>query len=260
METSAISTVSTTVAASAPTLTSTAITMIDLVSTEGGQGGAVVFIPSTTTVQTTHTLGYATTFTAGDPPAISIIFSPAPPASTFPTVLETFTPGQTVQTTCTHILTQIDATYFYANALGSVTATSTSSYLYDPYPGATSSNHDSDFGLDSWSAGAKAGLIVSVVFAAIILLWFCLCCYKRNAAWVAHDWRWAGAVEGGVPGMAGANLAHSAGVMSPATVMTTPSYGYATPSPFYMRGGSEKRGKLNFLADKLRSKRNPAAG
>lgn len=237
--------------------------MTDLGGTDDAAGGTWVFKPSTVTLQSTCTLGYATTLTASDAPAISIIFTPTAPLSpTSPTVFETFAPVQTIQSTYTHILTQIDATFLYANSLGSITSTSTTAYLFGPtgYAGVPSTYDDSDSGFDSWSAGAKAGLIVGVIFAALILLWLCICCYKRNAAWVAHDWRWAGAVEGGAPAMANANLAYPAGVVGPVSVVTTPSYGYTTPSTMYMRGGAGgKRGELSWLPNRLRWNRRPAA-
>lgn len=245
------------VASLATSITSTTTTMTDLVSTNGAQGGTLVVNPSTATLQITCTLGYAATFSESDSPAISIVFTPsAPLTATSHTSLETFTPAQTIQPTYTDILTQIDATYFFADSTGSITSTSTTAYLYGPTSYATAPLNDNDSGFDSWSPGAKAGLIVGVVFAALILLWLCICCCKRNAAWVAHDWRWAGAVEGSTPGMANANLAYPGTVMSPAAYMSTPSYGYTTPSPMYLRGGAEnKGGVLPWLQDKLRWKR-----
>ncbi|EXJ95224.1 hypothetical protein A1O1_00344 [Capronia coronata CBS 617.96] len=43
-------------------------------------------------------------------------------------------------------------------------------------------------GWDSWSKGAKAGLIVGVVSAALLLLAILLCCCKRRSIWLVHGW------------------------------------------------------------------------
>jgi hypothetical protein len=85
-------------------------------------------------------------------------------------------------------------------------------------------------GWDSWSAGAKAGLIIGVIFGVLLLLMVLTCCYKRNARWIAHDWRWAPQVGAPTPGNAMMMTAPGT-----STVLTTPSYGYAYPT--YLRGG-----------------------
>lgn len=54
-------------------------------------------------------------------------------------------------------------------------------------------------GLDSWSPGAKAGLIVGSILAGLIVLFLLLRWCKATNEWIAHDWRWARHVEGPAP-------------------------------------------------------------
>lgn len=227
------------------TTTSTTLTATDL-DTAHSQALTVAVNPSTTTIRITQSRAFVTTFTAQDTQFLSIL--PTLPTQTLPVLPATtfaFSPAQTIQPTQTQTYTHVDASYFYADFAGVVTSTFTTAFLFGPAPtiplNPTSNDDDGGSGFDSWSAGAKAGLIVGVICAALILLWLLICCYKRNAAWVAHDWRWAGAVEGGAPGMANPNMAYAGAAMSPVSVMSTPSYGYA--NPMYMRGGAEKKKK-----------------
>jgi hypothetical protein len=197
----------------------------------------VVINTYTATISTTKSLVYASTITAPASPAVV-----APPQTSVITIAPIITESlahtltHTIQPTEIYSYTHVDATYYYADLGGRVTSTSTTEWLIVPtITSATSSccnDNTQDSGFNSWSPGAKAGLIVGVVFAALILLWLLICCYKRNTAWVTHDWRWAGAVEGGAPGMANANMAAGVQpgmVISPVGSVGTPSYGYATP-------------------------------
>lgn len=95
-------------------------------------------------------------------------------------------------------------------------------------------------GWDAWSKGEKAGLIVGVVLAALLILlllvWFC----NRRAEWIAHDWRWARHVEGAAnPGMNVVPTVTVNGPLNPA--LATPyGYGYGQGQPGWgwgMRGG-----------------------
>jgi hypothetical protein len=156
---------------------------------------------STTTVSTTKSLVFATTFTARETPSspVTIIVQPPPTTTTItPPTIQVSTPVETIQISDIKTFTHVDATYYFANADGFVTSSYTTEFLYgpDPGPGNSASKDDDDSDFNSWSTGAKVGLIVGVVLAGMILIWMCMCCYKRNTAWVAHDWRWAGAVEG----------------------------------------------------------------
>ena len=113
--------------------------------------------------------------------------------------------------------TQIPA-LFGPTVTNTVTATDFAVALQDPFgaiystviltqnPQATS--HDGPFvytsdngrhGFDSWSPGAKAGLIVGVVLAGLIILFLLLRWCKARNEWIAHDWRWARHVEGPTP-------------------------------------------------------------
>ena len=157
---------------------------------------------TTTTTSTTKSLVFATTFTAQATVSapITVVFQPPTPTTTLgPTTIELSIPPQTVHVSDIKTYTHVDATYYFANPNGLVTSTYTTEFLYGPSSersSAVESGEDKGDGWDSWSTGAKAGLIVGVVVAALVLVWLCMCCYKRNTAWVAHDWRWAGAVEG----------------------------------------------------------------
>jgi hypothetical protein len=241
METSTVSNLSSIVATTPSTTVTITPTLTEPISTVEASSTeiAVVFDTHTTTVSTIESWAFATTFTAHETPSLTVVVAPPVPKTT--SILQTTespTLTHTIQSSEVHTFTHVDATYYYADIAGVVTSTFTTEFLYAPTsvpPNRAPSNESSDnSGFDSWSAGAKAGLIIGVIFAALILLWVISCCYKRNAAWVTHDWRWAGAVEGGgAPAMTNANMAHPAMVLSPVTSVGTPSYGYSTP--VYMR-------------------------
>jgi hypothetical protein len=181
----------------------------------------VVMNPSTATVLTTRAVGYATTIIADQLPAITIAIDPNEPVDPPPGIVLTV---GTIQPATTLTRTLVEATYYQQNLQGQIYSTSTTAFLYGPsMPTASSAAHQEGF--DGWSAGAKAGLIIGVVFAALILLWLCICCHKRRSAWIAHDWRWAPHIQGGAPGLANRNLATPGSVMSPFSVASTPSYG-----------------------------------
>lgn len=236
MDTSAVSTFVSVVATTPSTTMTITSTMSDPVHTVHDSEIPVIIKTQTTTISTTESLAFVTTFTAHDTPSLTIVVAPPAPTTTSLPTATTYLPTltHTIQPSRIETFTHVDATYYYADIAGVVTSTFTTEFLYGPSPASNPHSPDNDdnnqSGFDSWSAGAKAGLIIGVIFAALILLWLLICCYKRNTAWVTHDWRWAGAVEGGgAPGMANANMARPGMVMSPITSVGMPSYGYSTP-------------------------------
>lgn len=209
---------------------------------------AIVLEPSTITIVSVTTIGYASTITDNTIPAFIPVA--VDNSETHPQVTTIWSAGA-VQPVAIATQTVIDATYYLQNTAGSIYSTSTTLWTLAATATSFVGADNNDSGFDSWSAGAKAGLIIGVVFAALLILWLLVCCYKRNAAWVAHDWRWAPQVEGGVPGMANANMAANAHVMSPVTVVSTPSYSYGYPSYGYMRGGAGPTGIGGRFVDKI---------
>ncbi|KPI45514.1 uncharacterized protein AB675_878 [Cyphellophora attinorum] len=190
----------------------------------GGNGGGIVINVSPTTVIQLRTIGFVSTITDGTIPPITL--DPAPPTTTVfvaptPTVIGTYRPTTTVT------LTTLAATYYFQDVHSSIYSTSVVGLPLSTATGTPQQSDDSGSGWDSWSAGAKAGLIIGVVFGVLLLLMVLTCCYKRNARWIAHDWRWAPQV--GAP--TGNNMA----------MVATPSYGYAYPT--YMRGGHGSGGR-----------------
>lgn len=99
-------------------------------------------------------------------------------------------------------------------------------------------------GWDSWSKGEKAGLIVGVVFAALLIALLLLWLLKRNDEWIGHDWRWARHVEGGAnPGMNVVPTVTVNGPLNPAYA-TPYGYGFGQGHPgwgYGMRGGDGER-------------------
>jgi hypothetical protein len=204
------------------TMLSTITTMTDAATSDK----VIVMNPSTAIVLTTKTIGYATTLIANQSPTVTIVIDPNEPVAPPGIVL----PVGTIQPTATLTHTLIEATYYQQDLQGQIYSTSTTAFLYGPsMPTSNSDAHAHNEGFDGWSTGAKAGLIVGVVFAALILLWLCICCHKRRSAWIAHDWRWAPHVQGGAPGLANRNLATPGSVMSPVSVVSTPSYHGVSP-------------------------------
>lgn len=104
---------------------------------------------------------------------------------------------------------------------------------------------ESTSGWDSWSKGEQAGLVIGVVFAALLILlglfWF----FKQRNEWVAHDWRFARGVEGGNQGL---SVAPTVPVNGPLDARDATPYGYGGAAGHlgwgYIRGGD---GELAYL-------------
>ena len=215
----------------------------------------VVINPSTTTITSTRTLGFASTITDQNIP----IFTLDSLSTSITSISDVAVAAGTFQPTAIITQTSIEGTYYFENPLGSITSTSLTGWLLGPtgvtYIVGDGDGEDSSSGFDSWSAGAKAGLIIGVVFAALMLLWLLMCCYKRNSRWIAHDWRWAPQVEGSAPGIANANMMAPGTISTPMTMVSTPAPAYSYggyPGYAYMRGGGSNGSWYDRVADKFK--------
>lgn len=127
------------------------------------------------------------------------MFSLLPPSPSSPTTKYTPVVATTIETS-TVTVTKLDV--YLQNTQGSLYSTWVLS-LSAPQSSGTSTGAPSPFvyvvepqerGWDSWSKGAKAGLIVGVVLAALLLLGMLLCCCKRRNMWFVHGWPWSAPV------------------------------------------------------------------
>ena len=248
--TTTTSTMPTTSTQSAPLLTTSVLT------TETAVIDTSVFTSCTTVYE-----NYYTTLTATRGETITFstpTISPSASPSAVPTtkVYPTYEPTITTTTTITELaiyLQSPSATTIYSTWTLPLTSTlppqvtnlnDPGQLLYVISPAPT--------GWDSWSDGAKAGLIVGVILGALLLLMLLWCCCKRirNNEWVAHDWRWARNVEGGPA--PGANTVPTVQVSGALDRRLATPYGYGNAGGYgyeygqqghpgwgWMRGGGE---------------------
>jgi hypothetical protein len=213
---------------------------------------------------------YTTIATRGQ----TIVFdTPAPsPTSSAPAIpttriypsLETYPPTTTETTTVTLLAVVLQSPDYHAYSTWTIPVAPAVPTL-DAAPGAPGLVayvvEAGPTGWDSWSKGAKAGLIIGVVFAALLFVLLLICLFKKNTEWIAHDWRWARNVEGGpIPG---ANVVPTVAVNGPLDRRFATSYGYGYGAGGYgqghpgwgwgMRGGAAKRGRTQAMVDWVKS-------
>ena len=195
-----------------------------------------------------------------------------PPPSAIPTtkIYPTYEPTVTTTTTITEIAVYLQspsATTIYSTWTLPLTSTLPPQVTNVNQPGQlTYVVSPAPTGWDSWSDGAKAGLIVGVVLGALLLLMLLWCCCKRmrDNEWVAHDWRRARNVEGGPA--PGANTVPTVQVNGPLSRSMATPYGYgagggyghgygqqAHPGWGWMRGGEAEQGLGERLMGNIRA-------
>ncbi|EXJ89202.1 hypothetical protein A1O3_02268 [Capronia epimyces CBS 606.96] len=204
-------------------------------------------IPSTTLedVTITVTSHLHTTLSATHGQTITI-FSPSlvPPSS--PTTK--YTPGVITTTeTSTATVTELDV--YLQNARGSLYSTWVIS-LSAPAGSATSSTplipwvyvvEPQDGGWNSWSKGAKAGLIVGVVLAAMLLVAILLCCCKKRNIWFVHGWPGSAQVDVAPPPNPGPSIVQPTIVNGPLMPYPPGQLNYGHGYAQGMRGGGGSR-------------------
>jgi hypothetical protein len=194
-------------------------------------------ITTLTTVTDRYTLTYAAT--AGD----TIYFSHPNPVTTVPTTK--FDPTVPFADTITKTITETQLVVVLNQPTTPYRLNegpwSTVTLNLDPSPASDSSDQtllspESDryaYVVDKpcnphvwhcWSPGAKAGLVIGVVFAAL-LLGYLLLAFCRRKEWIAHDWRFARGVEQGGAGQ-GVGMAPVVGVNGPLDASLASPYGY----------------------------------
>lgn len=198
----------TTLTTTTSTMTTTTTPLASVLTTSVITTETSIINTSVVTFCTTSYEYYHTTLIATRGQTITFstpTLSASPPPSAIPTtkVYPTYEPTVTTTTTVTHIFIYLQspsATTIYSTWTLPITSTlppqvtnmnDPGQLVYVVAPGPT--------GWDSWSDGAKAGLIIGVIFGALLLLMLLWCCCKRmrDNEWIAHDWRWARNVEGG---------------------------------------------------------------
>jgi hypothetical protein len=143
----------------------------------------------------------------------TVTISPPP---VIPSAISTtkYTPSLTTVATVTSIITVTEIDIFLQNAQGDVYSTWMVPLTPNSSSAATATNRaplvyvvnpQDDGGWDTWSTGAKAGLIVGMVVAGLVLMGLLLwCCCKRANLWFVHGWPWSRPVDphmGMGPGM-----------------------------------------------------------
>lgn len=156
--------------------------------------------PSVVTILTTTTEQSSTTISAtpGEVVTISsgpVISSQLPTTRVFPSLESIFTST----TTATEIDVYFQGPFGAIYSTWTFTITAGSPQVTSNDGGFIYTVHSNCHGWDCWSPGAKAGLIVGVILAGLLILFLLIRCLKARNEWIAHDWRWARHVEGGGP-------------------------------------------------------------
>lgn len=241
------------------TTQSAALLTASVTTTETSIIDSPVFTSCTTLYENYYTTLSATrgqTITFSTP---TIASSPSPSALPTTKIYPTYEPTLITTTTITELaiyLQSPSATTIYSTWTLPLTSTlppqvtnvnDPGQLLYVVSPAPT--------GWDSWSDGARAGLIVGVILGALLLLMLLWCCCKRmrDNEWVAHDWRWARNVEGGPA--PGANTVPTVQVNGALDRRMATPYGYGSAGGYgygygqqghpgwgWMRGGGEGEG------------------
>ncbi|KAI1607992.1 hypothetical protein EDD37DRAFT_4337 [Exophiala viscosa] len=189
---------------------------------------STVIVGALTTTVTSH---ISTTVLATFGQTVTITSPPASPPLA-PTTK--YTPSTVATETSIVTLTEIDI--FLQNTQGSIystwvvpfTPTSNAAgpsssptvivYVVEPKQG----------GWHTWSAGAKAGLIVGVVLAGLLLLGMLIwCCCRRSNVWFVHGWPWSRPLDAAPPPNMGPSIVQPTMVNGPLMPYVQPHPGYA---------------------------------